>query len=113
MVTNFLLVFFKNLLAKVFVSMLLKDFTLISINLFPVKIFACLLTFLLVPLLMDVSSFSNIVQLSIYPSVFFPRVMKRLEALNTMVAYIWWVFGFYWIVMGGQALLEGSPRLYW
>ncbi|KGN54665.1 E3 ubiquitin-protein ligase At4g11680 [Cucumis sativus] len=41
------------------------------------------------------------------------RVMKRLEALNTMVAYIWWVFGFYWIVMGGQALLEGSPRLYW
>lgn len=40
-------------------------------------------------------------------------IMKRLESVNTVISSIWWVFGFYWIVMGGQALLQDSPRLYW
>ncbi|XP_038903580.1 E3 ubiquitin-protein ligase At4g11680-like [Benincasa hispida] len=40
-------------------------------------------------------------------------IMKRLESMNTMTSSVWWVFGFYWIVMGGQALLQDSPRLYW
>lgn len=38
---------------------------------------------------------------------------KRLESMNTVISSIWWVFGFYWIVLGGQALLQDSPRLYW
>ncbi|XP_052174074.1 E3 ubiquitin-protein ligase At1g12760-like [Diospyros lotus] len=39
--------------------------------------------------------------------------VKRLESMNAVISSIWWVFGFYWIVMGGQALLQDSPRLYW
>ncbi|XP_021901226.1 E3 ubiquitin-protein ligase At1g12760-like [Carica papaya] len=40
-------------------------------------------------------------------------VLKSLESLNTMMSSVWWVIGFYWIVLGGQALLRESPRLYW
>ncbi|XP_010251799.1 PREDICTED: E3 ubiquitin-protein ligase At4g11680-like isoform X2 [Nelumbo nucifera] len=40
-------------------------------------------------------------------------VAKRLESMNTMVSFFWWVIGFYWIVVGGQALLQDAPRLYW
>ncbi|KAL2464542.1 zinc finger protein [Forsythia ovata] len=40
-------------------------------------------------------------------------IIKKLESINTVVSSIWWVFGFYWIVMGGQALLQDAPRLYW
>ncbi|CAJ1917432.1 unnamed protein product [Sphenostylis stenocarpa] len=39
--------------------------------------------------------------------------VKKLEPMNTVASSIWWVIGFYWIVVGGQALLEDSPRLYW
>ncbi|PKI58957.1 hypothetical protein CRG98_020703 [Punica granatum] len=39
--------------------------------------------------------------------------MTRLESANTIISSMWWVFGFYWIVVGGQALLQDSPRLYW
>ncbi|TKY62767.1 E3 ubiquitin protein ligase RIE1 [Spatholobus suberectus] len=40
-------------------------------------------------------------------------IVKKLEPVNTLASSVWWVFGFYWIVVGGQALLEDSPRLYW
>lgn len=40
-------------------------------------------------------------------------IMKRLESVNTIVSSIWWMCGFYWIVVGGQTLLQDSPRLYW
>lgn len=40
-------------------------------------------------------------------------MLKRLESLNTVISSIWWVFGFYWIVVGGQPLLQDAPRLYW
>ncbi|KNA26007.1 hypothetical protein SOVF_000540 [Spinacia oleracea] len=40
-------------------------------------------------------------------------IMKRLESVNTVASSFWWVFGFYWIVSGGQTLLQDSPRLYW
>ncbi|KAL3534059.1 hypothetical protein ACH5RR_007580 [Cinchona calisaya] len=39
--------------------------------------------------------------------------VKRLESINTLISSIWWVFGFYWIYTGGQALLQDSPHLYW
>ncbi|KAL3637085.1 hypothetical protein CASFOL_019384 [Castilleja foliolosa] len=39
--------------------------------------------------------------------------IKKLESVNTIVSSVWWVFGFYWIVIGGQPLLQDSPRLYW
>ncbi|CDP14337.1 unnamed protein product [Coffea canephora] len=39
--------------------------------------------------------------------------VKRLESINTVISSVWWVFGFYWIYMGGKALLQDSPRLYW
>ncbi|KAG5583259.1 hypothetical protein H5410_053886, partial [Solanum commersonii] len=37
---------------------------------------------------------------------------KILQSVNTAISSIWWVFGFYWIVMGGQELLQDSPCLY-
>ncbi|KAK7286638.1 hypothetical protein RJT34_21777 [Clitoria ternatea] len=40
-------------------------------------------------------------------------ILKKLEPMNTVASSVWWVFGFYWIVVGGQALLDDSPRLYW
>lgn len=40
-------------------------------------------------------------------------IVKKLEPMNTLASSVWWVFGFYWIVVGGQVLLEDSPRLYW
>ncbi|CAA3013566.1 E3 ubiquitin- ligase At4g11680-like isoform X1 [Olea europaea subsp. europaea] len=40
-------------------------------------------------------------------------IIKKLESINTVISSIWWVFGFYWTVTGGQALLQDSPRLYW
>ncbi|KMT14894.1 hypothetical protein BVRB_3g064080 [Beta vulgaris subsp. vulgaris] len=43
----------------------------------------------------------------------YSSVMKRLESVNTVASSFWWVFGFYWIVSGGQSLLQDSPRLYW
>uniref|UniRef100_M1CQD7 RING-type E3 ubiquitin transferase n=1 Tax=Solanum tuberosum TaxID=4113 RepID=M1CQD7_SOLTU len=46
-------------------------------------------------------------------SLLHSSIMKRLESVNTVISSIWWVFGFYWIVMGGQELLQDSPRLYW
>lgn len=39
-------------------------------------------------------------------------IAKKLEPMNTLASSVWWVFGFYWIVVGGQPLLEDSPRLY-
>ncbi|KAF6163865.1 hypothetical protein GIB67_024720 [Kingdonia uniflora] len=41
------------------------------------------------------------------------RFVKKLESMNTMVSFFWWVIGFFWIVKGGQALLQDAPRLYW
>ncbi|GAB4834350.1 hypothetical protein Ancab_032605 [Ancistrocladus abbreviatus] len=38
---------------------------------------------------------------------------RHLESANTMFSFIWWVIGFYWICVGGQALQEDSPELYW
>ncbi|KAG2685360.1 hypothetical protein I3760_10G121800 [Carya illinoinensis] len=43
----------------------------------------------------------------------YTSILKKMESVNTMLSSIWWVFGFYWIVMGGQELLQDSPRLYW
>ncbi|KAF7819184.1 E3 ubiquitin-protein ligase [Senna tora] len=40
-------------------------------------------------------------------------ILKKLESINTLASSIWWVFGFYWIVVGGQQLLQDCPRLYW
>jgi hypothetical protein len=40
-------------------------------------------------------------------------IAKKLEPMNTLASSVWWVFGFYWIVVGGQPLLEDSHRLYW
>ncbi|XP_054802620.1 E3 ubiquitin-protein ligase At1g12760-like [Prosopis cineraria] len=39
--------------------------------------------------------------------------VKKLESMNTLVSSIWWVLGFYWIVVGGQQLLQDCPRIYW
>ncbi|KAL8267568.1 hypothetical protein R6Q59_004912 [Mikania micrantha] len=38
---------------------------------------------------------------------------KRCENLNTMVSFVWWLIGFYWMVSGGEILLHRAPRLYW
>ncbi|GMH28301.1 hypothetical protein Nepgr_030144 [Nepenthes gracilis] len=43
----------------------------------------------------------------------YSSIVKRLESVNTMASSFWWVIGFYWIVAGGQALLQDSPCLYW
>ncbi|XP_076909670.1 E3 ubiquitin protein ligase RIE1-like [Bidens hawaiensis] len=38
---------------------------------------------------------------------------KKCENLNTMVSFVWWLIGFYWMVAGGEVLLNRAPRLYW
>ncbi|XP_074309324.1 E3 ubiquitin protein ligase RIE1 isoform X2 [Silene latifolia] len=38
---------------------------------------------------------------------------KRCESLNTMASFVWWIIGFYWVVSGGELLLQNAPRLYW
>ncbi|GMJ04478.1 hypothetical protein like AT1G68070 [Hibiscus trionum] len=40
-------------------------------------------------------------------------VTKRCESVNTMASFIWWIVGFYWVVLGGDILLQSAPRLYW
>eukprot|EP00258_Populus_trichocarpa_P007632 XP_002312464.2 E3 ubiquitin protein ligase RIE1 [Populus trichocarpa] len=40
-------------------------------------------------------------------------VTKRCESVNTMVSFLWWMVGFYWVVSGGDVLLQNAPRLYW
>lgn len=39
-------------------------------------------------------------------------ILKKLELANTIASSFWWVVGFYWIVAGGQSLLQDSPCLY-
>ncbi|KAL1556521.1 E3 ubiquitin protein ligase RIE1-like [Salvia divinorum] len=39
--------------------------------------------------------------------------VKRCESINTMASFLWWIVGFYWVVSGGEILLENAPRLYW
>ena len=41
------------------------------------------------------------------------NVAKHLESANTMFSFVWWITGFYWVSLGGQALARGSPQLYW
>ncbi|KAJ7954328.1 E3 ubiquitin-protein ligase family [Quillaja saponaria] len=38
---------------------------------------------------------------------------KRCESVNTMASFLWWIVGFYWVVSGGDILLQDAPRLYW
>uniref|UniRef100_A0A0E0K506 RING-type E3 ubiquitin transferase n=1 Tax=Oryza punctata TaxID=4537 RepID=A0A0E0K506_ORYPU len=38
---------------------------------------------------------------------------KRCESINTMVSFLWWIIGFYWVVSGGDVLEHDAPRLYW
>ncbi|KAI4325602.1 hypothetical protein MLD38_030984 [Melastoma candidum] len=41
------------------------------------------------------------------------RMFKRLDSMNTLFSSLWWAIGFYWTVVGGQLLIQDSPRLYW
>ncbi|GAB2296933.1 hypothetical protein Dimus_031035 [Dionaea muscipula] len=41
------------------------------------------------------------------------RFTKRCESVNTMASFLWWIVGFYWVVSGGEMLLQGAPFLYW
>lgn len=38
---------------------------------------------------------------------------KRCESVNTMASFLWWIVGFYWVVSGGERLLQDAPQLYW
>ncbi|KAF3595711.1 hypothetical protein DY000_02024974 [Brassica cretica] len=38
---------------------------------------------------------------------------KRCESINTVISFIWWILGFYWVVQGGDRLLGEAPNLYW
>ncbi|KAM7254920.1 hypothetical protein ACFE04_020161 [Oxalis oulophora] len=40
-------------------------------------------------------------------------VTRRIESVNTMASFLWWIIGFYWVVSGGNELLQHAPRLYW
>ncbi|OMP00512.1 Zinc finger, RING-type [Corchorus olitorius] len=41
------------------------------------------------------------------------HVAKSLESANTMFSFLWWLIGFYWMTVNGQALSRHSPQLYW
>ncbi|KAG2689881.1 hypothetical protein I3760_09G161400 [Carya illinoinensis] len=74
-------------------------------------------TFVYLEYLKRISSLNGRVRaaahLPLSSSLTYGSILKRVESINTMISSIWWVFGFYWIVMGGQVLLQDSPRLYW
>ncbi|KFK33397.1 hypothetical protein AALP_AA5G007500 [Arabis alpina] len=38
---------------------------------------------------------------------------KRCESINTVISFIWWIIGFYWVLEGGDKLLGEAPNLYW
>ncbi|KAJ0242890.1 putative RING zinc finger protein [Hirschfeldia incana] len=38
---------------------------------------------------------------------------KSCESMNTIVSFVWWIAGFYWLVTGGDILLQNAWRLYW
>ncbi|CAJ2676065.1 E3 ubiquitin protein ligase RIE1 [Trifolium pratense] len=38
---------------------------------------------------------------------------KRCASLNTMLSLVWWMVGFYWVVYGGDVLMQDAPQLYW
>ncbi|XP_042474515.1 E3 ubiquitin protein ligase RIE1-like [Zingiber officinale] len=38
---------------------------------------------------------------------------KRCETLNTILSFLWWILGFFWIISGGNDLIQNAPRLYW
>jgi hypothetical protein len=38
---------------------------------------------------------------------------NRCETINTLISFLWWIIGFYWLVSGGEVLEYGAPRLYW
>ncbi|KAK7274129.1 hypothetical protein RIF29_15205 [Crotalaria pallida] len=38
---------------------------------------------------------------------------KQCESFNTGVSFLWWLVGFYWVVSGGDMLMQDAPRLYW
>ncbi|MQM03657.1 hypothetical protein Taro_036441 [Colocasia esculenta] len=40
------------------------------------------------------------------------RMAKHCESLNTVVSFIWWIVGFYWVVTGGDNLCQNAPTLY-
>ncbi|PKA47176.1 E3 ubiquitin protein ligase RIE1 [Apostasia shenzhenica] len=39
--------------------------------------------------------------------------IKRCESVNTMASCLWWIVGFYWVISGGEVLVQNAPRLYW
>ncbi|XP_074330763.1 E3 ubiquitin-protein ligase At1g12760-like isoform X2 [Apium graveolens] len=40
-------------------------------------------------------------------------VAMHLDFVDTMLSFIWWIIGFYWIYIGGQSLIHDSLQLYW
>ncbi|KAJ1280932.1 hypothetical protein BS78_04G270000 [Paspalum vaginatum] len=38
---------------------------------------------------------------------------SRCESMNTVISFLWWIIGFFWVVSGGKVLELGAPRLYW
>ncbi|XP_039045991.1 E3 ubiquitin-protein ligase At1g12760-like isoform X1 [Hibiscus syriacus] len=40
-------------------------------------------------------------------------VAKHLESANNMFSFIWWIIGFYWVSVGGEAMARSSPQLCW
>lgn len=64
-------------------------------------------------LLLFLKTTLKVVLISPFIYIVASSIMKRLESVNTIVSSVWWMCGFYWIVVGGQTLLQDSPRLYW
>ncbi|KAJ4909788.1 hypothetical protein Rs2_04409 [Raphanus sativus] len=38
---------------------------------------------------------------------------KTCESMNTIVSFVWWIVGFYWLVSGGDILVQNATHLYW
>ncbi|ONK67127.1 uncharacterized protein A4U43_C06F15990 [Asparagus officinalis] len=50
---------------------------------------------------------------SLYLTVLIDIFSKRCESVNTIASFVWWIIGFYWVISGGEDLLQDAPRLYW
>ncbi|XP_006391188.2 E3 ubiquitin protein ligase RIE1 [Eutrema salsugineum] len=38
---------------------------------------------------------------------------KTCESFNTIISFVWWIVGFYWLISGGDILLQNASHLYW
>ncbi|XP_016464773.1 E3 ubiquitin-protein ligase At1g12760 isoform X1 [Nicotiana tabacum] len=59
------------------------------------------------------SGYVTLAELTPERSRFYSNMAKYMDSANTMLSFLWWIIGFYWVCIGGQRMVQKSPQLYW